>query len=157
RTGVRALRAIIDKHGAEEFAAAVEAVFDHGEAAVRRFIEPIPDGRYSACCQIDSNGISDEPIPFDVVIEIRGSDVIVDLTDAPPQQAGPINSPRAATISMARVALATLAGAGDTPNEGQFRPLTVLTREQTLFHPVAPAPSFAYWVGSLQLIEGCYR
>src|SRR5439155_9447813 len=77
--------------------------------------------------------------------------------DAPPQQAGPINSPLPGTISAARVALAALTGAGETPDEGQFRPLEVRTRERTIFHPVSPAPCFAFWTAQVQLIDGVFR
>lgn len=157
RTGTRALTAIMDKHGVELFEDAIERIFDHGEAHVRRFVEAIPDGRYVSVCRIDDNGVTPDPITFDIAVEIRGSNVTVDLRDAPAQQPSPINSPLPTTSSVIRLALASLAGAGETPDEGQFRPLTIQTREGTIFHPVSPAPSFAYWMASLQLIEGFHQ
>ncbi len=157
RTGARALLAIIRKHGYPEFMAAVERIFDHGEATVRRFIEQVPDGRYTTTCRIDDNGRSDEEIEFELAVEIEGSNVTVDLTGAPEQQPGPVNSLRPVTVSMMRLALASLADVGDTPDEGQLRPLEVKTRPGTLLHATYPAPSFVYWAASLQLIDGFYQ
>ncbi|MSO94872.1 MAG: hydantoinase B/oxoprolinase family protein [Thermoleophilia bacterium] len=157
RTGARALRAIIEKHGHEEFRAAVERIFDHGEAQSRAFIEQIPDGRYSTECCIDNNGRDDTPITFNLTIEVSGSELMVDLTDAPDQQPGPVNSPGPGTVSMMKLALASLAAVGEDANEGQFRPLTVKTRPSSLFEPTYPAPVFVYWAASLQLIDGFYR
>jgi N-methylhydantoinase B len=157
RTGVRALGAIVERHGPAEFEAATAHMFDHGETKVRRSIDEIPDGRYSAECRLDGNGVVDVEIPFHVAVEIAGSEITIDLRDAPEQQAGPINSPLPGTISAARVALAGLVSAGETPDEGQFRPLTVLTRPGTIFEPVSPAPCFAFWTAQVQLIEGVYR
>src|SRR5205823_3323306 len=52
RTGARALRAIIERHGYDQFKASVERILDYGEAQMRRFIEQIPDGRYRTDCRI---------------------------------------------------------------------------------------------------------
>ena len=44
RTGAAALRRVVGRHGIETFDAAVEEMYDRGEAAVRKFISRIPDG-----------------------------------------------------------------------------------------------------------------
>ena len=157
RTGARALRAIIEKHGLDEFRASVERIFDYGEASMRRFIEQIPDGTYKTDCSIDNNGRDDEPIDFNLTVEIAGSDITFDLTDAPDQQPGPVNSLRPNTVSMARTALASVAGAGEDADHGQFRPLHLKTRPGSIFECEYPAPSFVYWAASLQLVDGFYR
>src|SRR5262249_6902022 len=108
-------------------------------------------------CRIDDNGRDDRPIEFGLTVEVRGSDIVVDLTDAPDQTSGPVNSLRPNTISMIRLALASLAGAGEDADEGQFRPLAVKTEPGSIFESSYPAPSFVYWAASLQLIDGFYR
>lgn len=157
RTGSRALQAIIRKHGMDEFHASVERIFDSGEARMRAFIAEIPDGRYSTDCHIDNNGRDDEEIGFELAVEVVGSDMTIDLTAAPHQQPGPVNSLGPGTSSMMRLALASLAGSGEDADDGQFRPLTVRTRPGSMFEPTYPAPSFVYWAASLQLIDGFYR
>src|SRR4029077_3990309 len=60
-------------------------------------------------------------------------------------------------VSRGRRALASLAGAGEDADDGQFRPLTVKTRPGSIFESVYPAPSFVYWACSIQLIDGFHR
>lgn len=157
RTGVNALERVIERHGQRDFTACVDAIFRHSEEAVRTIIGHMPDGQYRASCTIDSNGVSDDEISFNVAVEVRGSDILIDLSDAPEQQPGPINSPLPGTTSAARIALAGLCNLDIAPNEGQFRPLTVTTREGSLFHPIPPAPCFAFWTAQVQLIETIFR
>lgn len=156
RTGGKALTAIVEKHGRSVFNQCTERMLAHGEEAVRDFIRRLPDGRYTTAFHLDNNCASDEPIVFDIAVEVRDSELIVDLTGAPAQQAGPINSPLPGTVSAGRVALASLVGPklSDNPNEGHFRPLSFRTKVGSLFHPVTPAPSFVFWVTQIQLIEG---
>jgi N-methylhydantoinase B len=149
RTGAARLLALVERYGRETFSACVERMFDHGEQIVRHTLEQIPDGVYRAGGQLDSDGIVDEVIQFEVVVEVRGSTVRVDLSDAPAAVAGPINSPLPNTVSFARVTIAMLAGAAESPNEGFFRPLEIVTRPGSLFHAVPPAPVFqAGWAGA---------
>lgn len=157
RTGAQALRAIIEKRGLDEFSACVERIFEHGERHMRKFVARIPDGTYSTDCRIDDNGRDIEEIEFELGVEVAGSDITIDLTGAPEQQSGPVNSLRPNTVSMMRTALASVAGSGVDADEGQFRPLTVNTRPGSIFESTYPAPSFVYWAASLQLIDGFYR
>jgi N-methylhydantoinase B len=157
RTGAAALARLVERNGLERFRESAARIYAHGEAVVRSWFEQLPDGRYVGHGEMDSNGVDDAPVPFDVVVEIEGSRVRLDYTGAPPQQAGPINCPLPSTVSASRIAIAMLAGGGEAPTEGHFRAIEVVTRERTLFHPVHPAPCFLYgWAGD-QAIEAIYR
>jgi N-methylhydantoinase B len=157
RTGAAALLRVVDRYGLETFSEAVERMYDHGEAVVRSWFERIPDGRYVGRGEMDDNGVSREPVPFTVAVEVSGSDVVVDYSEAPDQQEGPVNCPRPSTVSASRVAISMLAGGGEPPNEGHFRPLRVVTRPGSLFEPLPPAPCYLYgWAGD-QAIEVIYR
>lgn len=157
RTGAAALRRIVERYGLERFRECVARMYDHGEAVVRDWFRALPDGRYVAHGEMDSNGVSDAPVPFTVAVEIDGDTVRLDFSDAPEQQAGPINCPLPSTVSASRVAITMLAGGGEPPNEGHCRPIEVITRPGTLFHPLHPAPCFLYgWAGD-QAIEAIYQ
>ena len=54
-------------------------MFDHGEALVRAVFGALPDGRYVEQGAMDNNGIDDELVPFEVAVEVRGGDVVVDF------------------------------------------------------------------------------
>ena len=48
--------------------------------------------------------------------------------------------------------MSMLAGSNEAPNEGFFRPIEVITKKGTLFHPLSPAPCFLYgWPALLRL------
>jgi len=154
RMGADALVELRTRHGAETFELSMERMFDHGETMVRKCIERIPNGRYIVKCALDDNGLTDDLVPFQLAVEITGSDVVIDFSDAPPEDAGPINCPFPATVSSARCALLGLVGGNEMPNEGHFRPLEVRARLGTLFCPQPPAPIFLYGWASDQAIEG---
>ena len=157
RTGAAALSALVSRHGLDTFQACVERIFDHGEAVVRSYFERIPDGSYVGAGVLDNDGLSDEPINFDVAIRVEGSEVTVDFSDAPPQRPGPVNCTVPKTVAIARIAIGMLAGGGEAPNEGHYRAISVITRPGTLFHPIEPAPSFIGGWSAFQALETVYR
>ncbi len=152
RAGGEELLRIIDRFGWDSFLDCSERIFDHGEAVVRDFISRIPDGRYQAKGHLDDDGIGDSAILFDVELTIEGDQVLFDLSSVPEAAKGPINSPLPSTVAACRVVLALLAG-NESLNEGHFRPVHVKTRINSLFHPIAPQPTFYYGASVMQLME----
>jgi N-methylhydantoinase B len=157
RVGAEGLSRLVARHGPDEFWAAVERMFDHGEAVVRKFFAEIPDGRYVGRSVMDDNGLDDRPLPIEVAVEVSGSDVVVDFSGAPPQQPGPINCPFPKTVAASRVAIATLVGADAATNEGHYRSLTVRARRGSLFCPVHPAPTFIGGWPAFQAVEAIHH
>jgi N-methylhydantoinase B len=157
RTGAAAFTRIVERHGLEVFRSVVERILDHGEATVRSFFASIPDGRYVGRGTLDSDGVGTDEIPFDVVIEVEGSTVRVDFSDVPDALPGPLNCPQPGTVSSTRMALMMLAGGGEAPNDGHFRPIEIITRPGSMFHPLPPAPCFLYGWPFLQSTEAMYH
>ena len=48
---------------------------------------------------MDSNGVEDGLVPFEVKVIVKDDSVVVDMSEAPPQQNGPINCPLPSTVS----------------------------------------------------------
>lgn len=157
RTGAQALVALVERYGLEVFRNSVERMYNHGEAVVRSYFEKIPDGVYVGRGEMDSNGITDDPIPFEVVLEVDGSSVRLDFTRTPDAQAGPVNCPTPSTVAASRIAISMLAGSGEPPNEGHFRAIEVVTRPGSMFHPLSPSPCFLYGWPALQAMESIYQ
>jgi len=153
RTGAAQLVRLVERYGLETFSNCVERMYDHGEAVVRSYLEKLPDGRYVGRGEMDDDGISDDPIPFEVAVEIDGADVRVDFSAAPGANAGPVNCPVASTVSAARVILTMLAGGKEPPNEGHFRPIEVVARPGSMFHCLSPSPCFLYGWPAMQATE----
>ena len=156
RTGANALLALVERHGLRTFEHSVERMFEHGEAVVRSYFEGIPDGTYVGHGQLDNDGITDEPVPFEVVVEVSGSQVCIDYSRAPDALAGPFNAPVASTVSASRIAIQMLAGGNEAPNEGHFRAIEVVARPGSMFHPLSPSPTFLCTWSALQAIEVIY-
>jgi N-methylhydantoinase B len=142
--GAAALLRLVERFGKSEFDGAVERMFEHGEQTVRRLIEELPDGRYEAECSLDSNGVEEGQVHFRVAAEIAGSNIAIDFTDSPSEQAGPMNCPWASTVSYARLFVQALLGGSELPNEGHFRPVEVRAKVGTMFCPEPPAPIYLY-------------
>src|SRR5258708_6956339 len=143
--GAKELLRIISRFGYRTFQICVERMFDHSERTVRDFITGIADGTYSATCHMDNNGLDNEPIEFQLAVTVDGSNIQMDFSQAPQAQKGPVNCPFPSTVSIARITLAMIAGsAHETPNEGYFRPLEVITKPGTMFHAVQPQPCYLY-------------
>jgi N-methylhydantoinase B len=153
RTGAAAFLRLVERHGLERFQQAVERMFDHGEAVVRGYFEQIPEGRYVGYGEMDSDGITDDPVPFEVVLEVEGSTCRLDFSNAPDARPGPVNCPIASTVSASRVVMTMLAGGGEAPNEGHFRPLEVVSRPGSMFHCLSPSPCFLYGWPAMQATE----
>jgi N-methylhydantoinase A/oxoprolinase/acetone carboxylase beta subunit/N-methylhydantoinase B/oxoprolinase/acetone carboxylase alpha subunit len=156
RAGNDAVLRLIARYGIETFQGAAERILDHGEATVRRFLTELPDGRFVAAGALDNDGVDDELVPFEVSIDIAGSDVVVDFTSAPDSATGPVNCPLPTTVSAARLAVLTIAGGGESANEGHFRPINVRTRPGSLFHPEPPAPIYLYGWPAAQAIDAIH-
>ena len=157
KAGLTGLYRVIERYGLETFREAVARMLDHGEAMVRGFFERLPDGRFTAEGALDDNGISDDEVPFEVSVEISGSDVVVDFTNSPPEQPGPVNCPLPAVISASRAAILSIAGAGESVNEGHFRSLQVRTTPGTMFHAEPPAPIYLNSWPALQSLDVIHR
>jgi N-methylhydantoinase B len=156
RTGVAGLLRVVERYGVEAFQASVERMFDHGEAVVRSWFERIPDGIYRGRGTLDDDGVSDERIDFEVDVAVEGSSVRIDYSRAPDQRPGPVNSGLPKTVSSSRVAISMIAGGGEWPTEGHFRPIEVVTRPGSLFHPLRPAPTFIGGWAAIGAIDAIY-
>jgi N-methylhydantoinase B len=157
RAGALQTLRIVERYGLNAFRESVERMFDHGEAVVRSYFERIPDGVYVGRGTLDGDGVSEGRIEFDVELQVEGSSVRVDYSRAPDQRPGPVNSALPKTISSTRVAISMLAGGGEWPNEGHFRPIEVVTRPGSLFHPLEPAPTFIGGWAAIGAIDAIYR
>jgi N-methylhydantoinase B len=153
RAGARELVRLVQRYGLETFSNCVERMYDHGEAIVRSYLEKLPDGRYVGRGEMDDDGITSDPVPFEIAVEIDGSTVRVDFSAAPDARPGPVNCPIASTVSAARVIMTMLAGGGEAPNEGHFRAIEVIARPGSMFHCLSPSPCFLYGWPAMQATE----
>ena len=157
RVGSQELLRVMNRYGKETFDSCVELMLDHAEEVARASIEKIPDGRYSAEVGLDNSGVDDKRISFMMELEVKGSDIIIDLGNAPDSLPGPMNCPLPSTVSFARVVIGALGDTLSHTNEGHFRPIKVITRKGSMYHPLPPAPCFMFGWGGLPIMEGLLK
>jgi N-methylhydantoinase B len=153
--GRRGLESLIARHGLTTFRRCVDAILDHDESVTRRMIAEIPDGRYTAE-GIFEGMIDDELLPVPIAVEVAESEITVDLTAAPDQRLVCLNSPAAALAAVVRVMVVALADKQVDLNDGHLRPISVLTRPGSMFHPLAPAPVALFMIARSP-VEWLYR
>ena len=140
RVGERRLAALLDEFGPATTHAAIEAVLDGAERQVRAVIAGWPDGVYHGEAVLDDDGHGAEDVYIRARVTKRGSDLEVDLSDSHPQVTGFINSSYPNMRSAVVVALAYLIDPETPKNDGAFRPVTVIAREDTVVWARPGAP-----------------
>ena len=112
---------------------------------MRKRSRAIPDGIYTADAVLDSDGVSDEPIPIEIKIVVDGDGVTIDYSGMPPQVAGCINAGYyGGGRTTARVGFKYLIAPDEAANEGMFRPLRLILPPRTLLSADPTAPMGNY-------------
>ena len=114
------------------------AVQQRSEAALRRAIAELPDGRYES--RIRADGVPGRPTEIHCAITVEGERLRVDYTGSSPQVDVAINCTlnytRAYTIYPIKCALAPRL----RRNEGAYRPIEVVAPSRSIVNAERPAP-----------------
>ena len=138
--GARAVRRMVDRHGAATLGLAMAAVQDQSEIAMRALLASLPDGTWGFSDFVDDDGQQAVDLTVAARVTISGETAHVDLSDSADQAPGPVNC----TLNMARsgvyCALLSLADGKVMANSGAYRPITITAREGSIVNCRAPAP-----------------
>ena len=145
---------LLDQYGRETVEAACEELMNYSERMMRREIEALPDGIYSAEGYID--GFADDPDPakrdckIKVTVTVEGDDLTVDLTGTSPQISDKaINMPFVGTVDVSiyvtlRSILLDQATHEYVPqNSGLIRPVKIVAERGSLANPTFPCSTIA--------------
>lgn len=151
RAGEKRVLEMVSKYGKEAFLHAVDEYMDYGEQVTLAGLKTLPHGKFSLTEEQDSGQI------YKVTIEIRDDKFIVDLRENPDQEKGPFNISRDGAFVSAQLMLKSITSSDNVCNGGTFRPLEVLTREGSVFHPVRPAAMGIYYETDVRLYDLLWR
>lgn len=151
RVGAKRLTALAERYSIATFRRAMTGFMDFGEASARAALKNLPKGRFSLDEEQDDGRI------FTVQIEITDTDFIVDLRGNPDQDKGPTNTSRDGTCVIVQMIFKSLTGADTPANDGSFRPLTVLTREGSVFHAKEPCAVGFYYETEMRIYDLIWR
>ncbi len=141
QVGARELGRLVARYGTDGLRGYLAALLDYAERMTRAEITTWPKGTYRFTDHIDSDGLSDEPVPLSVAITVReNGTLLVDWTGTSKQVRAAINSTLSFTKSNAFLSV-RCALLGDIPNNaGVFRCIEVTAPEGSVLNPVSPAP-----------------
>ena len=114
-------------------------------------------GATSASGEMDNNGFDDEPVPFEVVLEVDGSTVRLDYSNAPRRAAGadqlpdPVDGVGEPDRDHDAGRRRRVAERGPLPRRSRSS-----TRPGSMFHPIPPSPCFLYGWPAMQAMEVIY-
>ena len=129
RVGEHRVLEIVNKYGKDVFLHAVEEYLNYGEQVSLNALKRLPKGKYSLVEEQDTGPA------YQVAIEIRDDEFIIDLRGSPDQDKGPFNMSRDEAVTACQIAFKGITSPGRVANGGTFRPLKVLTRHGSVFDP----------------------
>lgn len=134
------LHALCAAHGAATIEAAMAALHDRSEAAMRAAIATLPQGVHIGEDFLDDDGPGGAPAGVRVRITVANDTAEFDFSATDDALSGPLNTTPYVTAAAVYYAMKAIAGPEIQPNGGCYRPLRVITRPGSLLDPPADKP-----------------
>jgi N-methylhydantoinase B len=157
RTGVRRVRALVERHGLATVRATMGELLAYTERRARAELERLPHGVYEAEGFVDTDGYTDEPVKLCGRVEIGADRVRFDTTGSDLQRRAPVNSTYAMTLSACAYALKCLIDPDLPVNDGFYRLLDVEAPPGTVTNCTWPAPVVGGWETQTRLVDVLFR
>ena len=145
RVAARRVEELCGKYGLSAIQQAFRKILVSGERVSKDALKYLPHGVFEAEDFIDDDGIHDDPIRVQVKLTISAREFVVDLRGSSPQVSGSINASYPASLCTAKATFKAITSPHSPANEGNFRPLRLLTDPGSIFHALPPAPTSTYW------------
>ncbi len=150
--GEQRIKEIIKRLGKRYLLSILPHLIHYGRRFMESAIEEIPDGTYLFEDFLDDDGISYDPVPIKVRIEIRGSQALVDFSGTSSQVKSCMNATMSVTRSAVYYCFFCLVGEGYPVNDGSLEPISIRAPLGCLLNPRPPAPVAAGNVETSQRI-----
>jgi N-methylhydantoinase B len=136
----RRLGELLERYGADQLEACFAALHAASETAMRAALRALPDGSWNGEDWLDDDGVDGQPLPLRVRVTIAGDRAAFDFTGTAPQARGPVNTTYFIACSAVYYAMKTLAAPEVPPNDGCYRPLSVIVPPGNLLNADADRP-----------------
>ncbi|MGI9507554.1 MAG: hydantoinase B/oxoprolinase family protein, partial [Geminicoccaceae bacterium] len=137
--GKARLQELLTRYSVDTVRDAIQELKSRAAMQMRSRIEPIPNGSYRGVAYVDSDGVVNEPLTIDLVIEKKDGDLFFDFSKSSPPCQGPMNSVLATTHSSVYLAIRHIFP--DVPiNAGAFEPLHIADPAGTFLDARYPRP-----------------
>ncbi len=134
------LQALCAEHGVGTVLAAMDALHDRSEAAMRAALATLPQGVHEGEDFLDDDGPGGAPAGVRVRITVADGTAVFDFSATDDALAGPLNTTPYVTAAAVYYAMKAIAGPDIQPNGGCYRPITVITRPGSMLDPPREKP-----------------
>ena len=132
---------LLERYGAELFAAAGDQLLDYSERWMRSEIQEIPNGVYHFQDCMEDDGVTDQPVWMRLKLIVKDDEIIADWTDSDAQAAGPVNATFVVTAAATYSAVLHVTNKDIPVNSGCYRPIRLITNPGTVVNVQHPGPS----------------
>lgn len=139
RVGAARLSVMSRERGMHTMTEHADALLDYARRMTAAVISAIPDGEYQFADALESDGQTEDQIPINVTIRVRGEAIEVDFSGSSAQVRGNVNTVRAVTQSATWYCIRLLAGEDVPMNDGCFEPIKVIVPEGSILDAKFPA------------------
>lgn len=139
RIGALRLSELVQREGRRRVAAAMSALQDYAERAMRDALARIPPGVFRAEDWLDDDGLGRERIRIAVAIDIGAGAARVDFAGSDRQVEGGVNANLAVTLAAAYYVFRCIAEADIPANAGMMRPIAVAAPAGSVVNAEFPA------------------
>jgi N-methylhydantoinase B len=141
RIGAERVLEMAEKYGFARMQVNIQALLDHSERLMKAELERLPEGRFGAEDFLDNDGITNEPVKIQVVIQPDPSHrrIVFDFSGSAPLVAGSMNAVAAITYSATFYVLRCLLPEEAAPTAGLIRPVELILPEATVVNARVPA------------------
>jgi N-methylhydantoinase B len=154
----RRVDTLVDRYGAEGFAAGVDEVIDYSRTRMRQELAAFPDGVYAASYDVDDDGIRlGRTLRVRVTVTVSGEEVLVDFEGTDAQVPASVNAGFSQVVSGVMYALRCFLDPTIPMNEGCFDVVSVRLPVASLVNPVRPYPAGGRYVTVSAAVEAIYR
>jgi N-methylhydantoinase B len=156
QVGAREILRLAARYGAAQFRAYLAELLDYAERMTRAEIATWPKGTFTFTDHIDSDGLSEAPVPLSVAVTVHDDHLTVDWSGSSPQVRAAINSTFSFTKSNTFLSV-RCALRGDVPNNaGVFRCVHVSAPEGSVLNPRPPAPVAARALTGYRVMDAMF-
>lgn len=157
-TAARRVEALISEHGAERFAAGIEAYLGYTEARTRASIAEVPDGEYESSYVIDDDGIHPgRSHTVRVKVTINDETAVLDFAGTDDQVAAAVNASLSQSLAAAVFAFRCFIDPTIPMNDGCLRVLDVRLPEGSLLNATSPYPCGGRFLPAYAAMEAVFQ
>jgi len=150
--GSRRLLELIERRGRATVEAAFSEVIDYAERRARAAMAEIPDGIYTACSELEGDGVSDADVAIQVAVSVEAGSARIDFAGTAGEVPGNVNCPLAVTRSACYFALRVVLSDEVPANAGTYAVLEIEAEPGSLVNARHPAAVVAGNVETSQRI-----